>query len=92
MRRPPLPVSLAVFFFKCAARAFHVRRLDIALGDEFAIGLVNHEVAIHERNFRHLVAKLRLDIAFPQILRFVHMAVGVDDFVAFPHKHLQLLF
>ena len=53
--------------------------------------LLNREVAIHERNLRHLITELRFNIVLPKILRLMHMAVGVDDFKIFSHKWLRFV-
>ncbi len=77
-----------------AIKPRHLWRGDFgdAFGDELAVRFVNHKVAIHEGNLRHLVSILGLDVAFPEILRFVHMAIGVDDFKCFPHMGLRFVY
>ena len=65
LRGPPLPVSFAIFLFHDSPRALRRSRLDLASGNKFPVGFVDHENAIHESNLRDLVSVLRLDVTVP---------------------------
>jgi hypothetical protein len=59
--------------------------LRLGLGDNLAVGLVNHPNAIHERDLRHLIAERGFDVTFSQILRLMHMRIRIDHMEIFPH-------
>ena len=61
--------------------------MNFALGDEFPVGLVDHEISVDKRNFGGLgPGILGLDVAFPKILRLMHVRIGVNHFEVFPQN------
>jgi hypothetical protein len=59
--------------------------LQIAVWNNLSIRLIDHKIAVHEGYLGDLVAILRFYVTLPQVLGFMHVSVGVNDFHSFPH-------
>jgi hypothetical protein len=85
LRRPPLAIRVAKLFFHGSPRAFRRPRLDFGFRNKLPVWLVHHEGSVHERHCWNVIPVLRFDVAFPQILRFMHVRIRINDFEMLPH-------
>src|SRR6185295_13538926 len=79
LRRPPLTESFAVLFLHGPIRALRRALLELALFNDLSVRLIDHSITVHEGDFGDSVAVFGLHITFPQVRRFMHMSIGINN-------------
>src|SRR5207237_9535943 len=77
------------FFFHCRPSARLWSDLEIALTNNLAIRLINHEHSVHESDLRNTVPKLRFYISLPKIFGLMHVRISIDDLHSLPHGQVS---